>query len=199
MRIEEKTVTLKDGSTCLVRSAVPDDAPGMLALLQKTAEETEFLARCPEDPLMSEEAERVFLQKMLDSPNQVMVIAEAEGQIIASASVFANSQRIKLRHRAIFGISVRKAFWHLGLGRLMTEECIRLARQMGYEQLELQVLAGNTRARLLYERAGFELWGCIKNGFKMQDGSYQDDVLMGLMLRDIQNHNLQNYDSANDG
>jgi RimJ/RimL family protein N-acetyltransferase len=112
-----------------------------------------------------------------------MMIGVVNGAIAAGASVFAVSERMKLRHRAVFGIAIVKEYWHLGLGQLMTAECIRLAREMGFEQLELQVLSGNTRARRMYDQAGFEAWGSVKNGFKLRDGSYQDDVLMGLFLK----------------
>ena len=53
---------------------------------------------------------------------------------------------------------------------------------MGYEQLELRVASGNARARRLYEQAGFEAWGAAKRGFKLRDGSYQDDVMMGMFF-----------------
>lgn len=182
MRFEEKTVSLKDGRTCLLRSPGPEDAAGMLAHLQITAGETDFLTRYPEEHLMTEEDERAFLQKVLDHPRQVMLIGVVNGAIAAVASVFAVSGRMKLRHRATFAIAIQRDFWHLGLGQLMTAECIRLAREMGFEQLELQLLSGNARARRLYEQAGFEVWGSVKNGFKLKDGSYQDDVMMGLLL-----------------
>lgn len=182
MRYEEKTVRLKDGRSCLIRSPEACDAAEMLRLLSATAGETEFLTRCAEDPVMDEESERAFLQKALDSPREVMLAAVADGGIIGCASVFSVSGRIKMRHRAIFGIAIRQAFWHQGLGRILTEECIRLAKEMGYEQLELQVFSGNARARRLYEQAGFETWGAVKRGFKLRDGSYQDDVMMGMFL-----------------
>ena len=71
----------------------------------------------------------------------------------------------------------------MGLGRLLTGECITLARVMGYEQLELKVLAGNTRAVGLYERHGFVPWGRVINGFKLKDGSYLDEIMMGMILK----------------
>ena len=182
MRYDEKTVTLRDGRSCLLRSPGPEDAAGMLAHLKETAGETDFLTRYPEETLMTEAEEEAFLQKVLDHPRQVMLIGVVNGAIAAGASVFAVNERMKLRHRAVFGIAIVKEYWHLGLGSLMTAECIRLAREMGYEQLELQVLSGNTRARLLYEQMGFEAWGSVKNGFKLKGGSYQDDLFMGLML-----------------
>ena len=184
MRYEEKTVRLKDGRTCLIRSPEASDAAEMLAFLADTAGETDFLARGPDDVLMDEESEKAFLQKVLDSPREVMLTALAGGAIIAFASVFLIRERVKMRHRALFCISIRKAFWHQGLGRLMTDMCIHLAREMGYEQLELQTFSGNLRARRMYGRAGFETWGRVRNGFKLKDGSYQDEVTMGLFLRE---------------
>ena len=49
MRFPERAVTLKDGRTCLLRPATPDDAPAMIAYMKETAAETEFLLRYPDE------------------------------------------------------------------------------------------------------------------------------------------------------
>ena len=43
--------TLKNGSTAVLRAAVPEDAAQMIAYLRACAEETDFLLRLPEDVL----------------------------------------------------------------------------------------------------------------------------------------------------
>jgi len=184
MICEEKTFPLKDGSLCVIKSPGPKDAGAMLAYLKDTAGETEFLARYPDEVLMSLQEEADFLKEMLDSPRKGMIAAFLNGQVLGCGSVFPVGERRKQRHRGVFGIAIRKPWWHQGLGGLLTGECVRMARKMGYEQLELGALAGNTRAIRLYERQGFALWGRVKNGFKLKDGSYQDELMMGLMLKE---------------
>lgn len=183
MTCRERTLKLKDGSTCLLRSPGPGDAAPMLSYLADTAGETNFLARYPEEVGMSREEEQDFLREVLFDPRRVMAAVFLDDAVLGCANVFPVGKRCKLRHRGELGVAIRKPWWHMGLGRLLTGECITLARVMGYEQLELKVLAGNTRAVGLYERHGFVPWGRVINGFKLKDGSYLDEIMMGMILK----------------
>ena len=53
---------------------------------------------------------------------------------------------------------------------------------MGYEQIELGVFADNKRAQNLYKKNGFEVWGNTKNAFKLKDGTYRDEIIMGRSI-----------------
>ena len=53
---------------------------------------------------------------------------------------------------------------------------------MGYEQVELGVFSDNKRAQALYKKHGFEVWGYSKNAYKLKDGTYRDEIIMGRML-----------------
>ncbi|MDD4080563.1 MAG: GNAT family N-acetyltransferase [Eubacteriales bacterium] len=182
MICKERTLQLKDGTECVLRSPEPGDAALMLSYLADTAGETDFLTRCPEEVVMSREEEQDFLREVLYDPRRVMAAAFLEDTVLGCASVLPVGERQKLRHRGVFGIAIRKPWWQKGLGNLLTAECVRLARQMGYGQLELNVLAGNDRAIKLYERHSFAPWGRVKNGFKLKDGSYQDELIMGMIF-----------------
>ena len=101
---------------------------------------------------------------------------------MATAGVDAVGTRDKLRHRAEFGISVLRAYWGLGLGRALTEACIQCAKEAGYEQLELTVVAENERAIALYKKAGFVEFGRNPRGFRSRTSGYQEIVHMLLAL-----------------
>ncbi|MDO5089733.1 MAG: hypothetical protein Q4D53_08100 [Leptotrichiaceae bacterium] len=53
---------------------------------------------------------------------------------------------------------------------------------MGYEQIELEVYSDNHRALSLYKKFGFKKWGCIPNGYKLKDGTYNNCIKMGKIL-----------------
>lgn len=53
---------------------------------------------------------------------------------------------------------------------------------IGYEQIELGVFSDNEKAIALYKKFGFEVWGNVKNAFKLKDGTYQDEIIMGKMI-----------------
>ena len=106
----------------------------------------------------------------------------ADGRVVATAGVDAVGTRDKLRHRAEFGVSVLRAYWGLGLGRALTEACIQCAKEAGYEQLELTVVAENERAIALYRKAGFVEFGRNPRGFRSRTSGYQEIVHMLLAL-----------------
>ena len=70
----------------------------------------------------------------------------------------------------------------LGLGRALTEACIQCAKEAGYEQLELTVVAENERAIALYRKAGFVEFGRNPRGFRSRTSGYQEIVHMLLAL-----------------
>ena len=57
------------------------------------------------------------------------------------------------------------------------------AKQAGYVQLELDVVADNKQAISLYEKAGFVEFGRNPKGFKSKFSGYQELVYMRLELQ----------------
>ncbi len=64
----------------------------------------------------------------------------------------------------------------------MMDYAFYLAKNMGYEQVELEVVEGNTRAKNLYERFGFRETGKNFRDLKYDDGSYRDECKMVKIL-----------------
>ncbi len=184
MRFEEMEITLRDGRTLLLRSPEEADAGGMLEFLRTTAGETHFLLRTPGEVTLTLEEERDFLRNAAEDSRRMMMAAFAGGKPVASVSFAPSSERVKVRHRAEMGIAVIRSYWNQGLGSLLIREALNRARDLGYEQMELAVYADNERAIRLYERFGFEHWGRVRNAFRLSDGTYRDDLLMGLFLKD---------------
>ena len=90
--------------------------------------------------------------------------------------------RRKVAHRARFGISVLQEYWGMGIGRMLMDASIDCARQAGYTQLELEVVADNERAVSLYRCAGFEEYGRNPRGYWSAAAGYQELVHMRLEL-----------------
>ena len=70
----------------------------------------------------------------------------------------------------------------MGIGRVLMEVSIDCARQAGYTQLELEVVADNERAVSLYRCAGFEEYGRNPRGYRSADAGYQELMYMRLEL-----------------
>lgn len=182
MQYRPHEITLRDGTHCLLRSAVESDAPALLEHLRLTAKETEFLLRYPEEVTIPMEQERKFLQNHLDSPNKVMIVAFTDGVLAGTAGIQAVGERAKICHRCSMGIALKQAYWGKGLGTALIEALLDTARSMEYEQIELGVYRENARAIRLYERMGFQRWGITPRAFKLRGGRYADELLMGRFL-----------------
>lgn len=60
----------------------------------------------------------------------------------------------------------------------MLQIVLDLAKNVGYEQAELEVMAENKDAIHLYEKLGFEKCGTLPDNMKFADGSYMDAYWM---------------------
>ena len=181
MRYTE-TVILKDGVELLVRNAVASDARALRETMQRTHAETDYLLSYPDEQSADDEQEARPLVETECSDNEVELVAVVDGKIVGSAGITAVGSRRKVAHRARFGISVLQEHWGMGIGRVLMEASIDCARQVGYTQLELDVVAGNERAVSLYRRAGFEEYGRNPRGYRSAAAGYQELVNMRLEL-----------------
>lgn len=177
-----KTVVLKGGVELLVRNAVASDARALRETMQRTHAETDYLLSYPDEQSSDDEQEARSLEETELSGNEVELVVIIDGQIVGSAGVSAVRSRRKVAHRARFGISILKEYWEMGIGRVLMEASIDCARQAGYTQLELEVMADNERAVSLYHRAGFEEFGRNPRGYHSASAGYQELVYMRLEL-----------------
>lgn len=177
-----REITLRDGTPCVLRNPAPGDAEAMIAHLTAVSGETDYMLRYPDELNIAVGDERAYLEKLEGDMRSGMIVAEIEGGIAACARLSAVSEFSRFRHRAEFGVSVRKARWGVGVGSALLEAVIDLAREFGYEQLELSVSSENARGIALYERFGFERAGAIERAFRFRDGRYAAEILMVLKL-----------------
>lgn len=177
-----KQIVLKDGRTAILRHGVEVDGSAVFENFNRTHGETDYLLSYPDENSFTAEQEGKFLKRKAESANEVEIIALVDGRVAGTAGVDAIGGKYKLRHRAEFGISVLKEYWGLGIGRALMDACIECARQAGYAQLELTVVAENARAVEMYRRAGFVEFGRNPRGFNSRLSGYQELVSMRLEL-----------------
>lgn len=177
-----RTVILKDGRTCLLRNGTVRDGQAVLDIFKLTHAQTDWLLSMPDECGMTAEQEARFLQDKANSPNGIEIVAEVDGRIAGSAGIDSIGAKTKIRHRADFGISVDRAYWGLGIGRALTRACIECAREAGYAQLELEVVADNASALALYRSEGFVEYGRNPRGFLSPLTGWQTLVLMRLEM-----------------
>lgn len=178
MRFPERKVTLKDGRTCILRPTGPEVAEEMIEYMKKTAGETQWLLRYPDEVNFTVEGEKDLLGKILDDPGQVMMVAMVDGKVAGNGSVSGIGNKRKIMHRCSLAIALYQEYWNLGIGRAMIGYLTELAQQMGFTQMDLEVVAENTQAQALYRKCGFTETGRRANALKFDDGTMHDEILM---------------------
>lgn len=179
MLTRELSFTLKDGRSAVLRNPQERDVPGLLEYLVKSAEESEFILRSPEEcAKYTPESEAEWVQSARTSENNAVLVCEVDGRIAGNCEVRHHTQ-LKTRHRANIGIALMKEFWGLGIGTAMFREMIEIARSWeDVTHLELEFVEGNSRARGLYEKMGFRIVGLRPDAFRMKDGSLRNEYMM---------------------
>ena len=181
MYFEPKTITLKDGRSCLLRSPDLADVEEMLIFLRQTASESHFLLREPEDVTDTVDSERLFIQRVLVSDNQLMIVALVDGRLAGNCGLTLKSFS-KVKHRCEIGIGLFQEFWGLGIGSALFEEMFSAARVHGCTQMELEVIEGNQRGLALYEKIGFQIVGTMPNAIHLKDGTVLKEYTMVKMF-----------------
>lgn len=168
----------KRGQIVILRNAEESDAEDLIQYLRVVSAETPFLVREPEEITLTVEQEREFLRGKKESERELMLIAIANGKHIGNCSVMQLGTNRRYAHRCQIGIALYQEFCSRGIGRKMIEVALERAKEAGYEQAELEVIAGNERAISLYKQLGFEEFGVFPDNIKYKDGSYADAVWM---------------------
>ena len=183
MLMEDKWFQLKDGRMAVLRSPKEEDIEGTLEYLRVSASETEFLLRTPEECVKyTYESEKKLFEDWKASETTCAMVCVVDGKVAGNCHIeFKRS--MKTRHRASIGIALMKEFWNLGIGTKMFEEMIRVAKERpGVTQLELEFIEGNSRARALYEKMGFRIYGVVPDAIKLKDGRLVNEYCMRKVL-----------------
>jgi len=178
MHFPERRITLKDGRKCILRPSGPDLAAPMLEYLKATAGETEFLLRYPDEVNYTLEGEVEILGRLLEDPYQIMMAPIVDGKVAGNGAVFGIGDKRKIQHRCSLAIALYKEYWGLGIGTAMIHYMCELAKDIGWTQVDLEVVAENTQAQALYKKCGFIESGRRHNALRFDDGTYHDEILM---------------------
>lgn len=176
MRIEDDKVIVK-GREVLFRNAREEDAQLLLNYLKVVCGETRYLVKEPEEIKMTLEQEKNFINQNNDSDSSILILGFMDGEYVGNCSLMGSSA-IRYQHRASIGIALYQKYTDMGIGRAMIEKLIRIAKEHGVEQLELEVVDGNENAIHLYKSMGFEIFGTFPNNMKYKDGTYADAYWM---------------------
>ena len=182
MKAQERRLTLQDGTVLIIRSLVADDAMPAIGLMKRIYGESVFLARYPDEFTFTPEEESAFIRRRLEDASSLFIGAFVDGMIVGLCDLSAAGSGCKTGHRASLSISIARQWQSKGIGSALLDTAIAQAMDMGYAQIELEVVSGNTKAEGLYRKNGFRRCGTIPDAFRLRDGSHLDLDIMVLTL-----------------
>ncbi len=114
---------------------------------------------------------------MPNTLGQQGITAVADGMPIGLANLNRHPYQ-RMDHHALLSIIVGDPWKGRGVGTVLLDHCIRLAREVRrYRFLMLEVYEGNPAERL-YRRVGFEEVGRQPNFLKEPDGTFRSKIIM---------------------
>ncbi len=165
----------------ILREATAEDAPAVLHYLHQLLSQGPVdIPRLVSEISVTVEQEAQSLQRFLDEPNSLFLLAEKDGQIVGNLDL-KGYQRKALRHVAVLGMAIQRDLRGQGLGKALMMHALAWAKQTELKRIELFVYTRNQPALALYTASGFVVEGCRK-GFIYEAGEYLDDYIMALYL-----------------
>lgn len=171
-------ITDKTGQEVILRHAETGDAENLINYLKDTTAETPYLIREPDEVTLSLEEEQSFIQRIIDSDRELMLVATINGKLIGNCSLMSIGGYRRFHHRCGVAIALYQEYCGRGIGKMMLETILRTAKEKGYEQAELEVISDNKNAIALYEKAGFTKYGRFPDNMKYKNGKYADAYWM---------------------
>ena len=100
------------------------------------------------------------------------------GELAGNCSLASQGDKRRMKHRCCVSIALYEKYCNLGLGRVLLNTLLELAKQCGYTQAELGVIEGNERAKHVYESLGFKEYGFLPNSLRYSDGTTRGEYFM---------------------
>ena len=173
-------ISIKDklGRTVILRNARPEDASDLIEYLKTTCAETPYLIREPDEITITKDREEKFIQAKIDDERELMLIALIVGKHIGNCSLMSIAPYRRYSHRCDVAIALYQEYCGCGIGSVMLQTVLDVAKRVGYEQAELEVMGENKNAIAMYEKLGFKKYGTFPDNMKYSDGKYMDAYWM---------------------
>ena len=114
-------------------------------------------------------------------PRHPVVLATTGADVVAWGSLNEFNRRPAYRFVVDFSIYVERGHRGKGVGRLVLERLIELAREHGYHKMVLSAFPWNEGGMALYTKMGFRTVGTYREQ-GMLDGRWVDTIVMERIL-----------------
>lgn len=160
-----------------VRRAVPGDAEGIVALINRVAamEASLGIDAFPLPP----EAEAAFIER--SDPRVHLALVASEGGDVAGHLYASRGTTPYLQHVGSLAVVVAPEYRRRQIGSLLLQGAKAWAAAVEVQKLTLSVLSVNSPARRLFESQGFRAEAVRPGQFRI-DGNFVDEVQMAIWL-----------------
>ena len=107
-----------------------------------------------------------ILKSELENPNSRYIVAKQDNEIVGFAGIWISVDDVHITN-----IVTRKDKRNQGIGSLLLEKLINLAKETKLASLTLEVNENNSSAIHLYEKFGFSKLGIRKKYYNNQDNA----------------------------
>lgn len=179
--MKPKKVVLRDGTEVTLRPEIDSDLEPTWEMFSSLSDES--LVYLPLG-FTRERVEGWF--KEIDFSKAIPILGFVKTPVgermIASASLMFSKEDI-YKHKGSFGITVHDDYQNKGLGKILTQYILDIAKERGLRKVTLGVVIHNERAIHLYEKLGFVKEALLKMDFWNPIlEKWDDTVLMGNIL-----------------
>ena len=169
-----KFVTLRNGQRVMFRFLNAQDGENLVKLFQDAPEEdTRFLKQNVKDSkLIDYWIANINYQKVLP----LVAVNMEDNKIIADATLHRGKHATK--HVGEIRIFVSRPYRHQGLGSIMLDEIINLAKLENLQILKAEVLTDHKDVLKCFKSKGFDLKTILDDFFLRKDGMTHDVALL---------------------
>ena len=164
----------------LIRRIQFNDAKQFLRLRLQLDEETQFMLFEPGERSIDIEEQRHQIEQVLLSENQMIFVAEHEGQLVGYLGASSGYAR-RIRHCVEIVIGILEAFTGQGIGSQLFIVMEKWTREKQLHRLELTVMTHNAAGIALYKKRGFTIEGVRQRAMVVND-RYVDEYYMAKLL-----------------
>lgn len=176
----DKTETLKDGTTVLIRNLTINDLDKMMKFYRSLpGEERKYLK--VDVTNRDVVAQRI---RLIEQGNVFRIIALVGDDVVADGALELPSEEWK-RHQGELRVIVATPFQRKGLGTLMMRELYFLAAEKNVEKVVAKIMRPQVAARTICRKLGFREEHLLPDYVKDISGETQDLIIMTCNLKDL--------------
>lgn len=133
-----------------IRTIQQDDNPVLASIIRNTL--AEFKANKPGTVYFDDRTDHLFEEFKVD--RSIYFVAELDGKIVGGSGVYPTAN-LPAGTCELVKLYLSPAARGKGIGKILLEKCMAVARELGYSKMYLETMPELTIAIPMYEKAGF--------------------------------------------